>query len=285
VRAGTIAGAAQRLHVTAPAVGQQLKLLERAVGMPLLERAPEGFQPTDAGRELIAAADRIEEELESCRLTLDLIRTGKVGSVTLGAVSTAKYFAPQLLAAFWESHPDVEVKLVIGNRSEIIGAIAEHEVDITVMGRPPVELALDTAVIGEHPHVIIATPTHGLAGRRITRRALGDETFLVREPGSGTRQLTDRLFASAGIQPPLGMEISSNETIKQAVMAGLGVALISAHTVAAEIADGRLVALDVDGFPVVRQWYAVRRAAGHLLPAAEALWGFLVEKTRRHLPR
>lgn len=283
-RTSTIAGAAQQLHVTAPAVGQQLKLLERSVGMPLLERSPDGFTLTDAGREVVAAADRIEAELQSCALTLELIRSGKVGSVTLGAVSTAKYFAPQLLAAFWERHPDVAVKLVVGNREEIVDAIAAHEVDITVMGRPPAELALDTAEIGEHPHVVIAAPNHKLAGRRVTRKALRHETFLVREPGSGTRQLTERLFATVGIQPDLGMEITSNETIKQAVIAGLGVAVISAHTVAAEIADGRLVALDVDGFPIVRHWYAVRRSAGHLLPAAAALWTFLRDETRNHLP-
>ncbi|HWL45659.1 MAG TPA: LysR family transcriptional regulator [Ilumatobacter sp.] len=283
-RYGTIAAAAQQLHVTAPAVGQQLKLLERAAGMPLLERTPDGFRPTDAGRELIATADRIDAELESCRMTLDLLQSGKLGSVTLGAVSTAKYFAPRLLAAFWDSHPDVEVKLVIGNRSEIVEAIATHAVDITVMGRPPDELALETEVIGEHPHVVIAVPGHRMAGRRVTRAALADETFLVREPGSGTRQLTERLFVGAGIQPPLGMEIGSNETIKQAVIAGLGVAVISAHTVAAELADGRLIALDVDGFPMLRRWYAVRRAAGHLLPAGAALWAFLAEHTRDHLP-
>ncbi|HKE75705.1 MAG TPA: LysR family transcriptional regulator [Acidimicrobiales bacterium] len=283
-RTGTIAAGAQRLHVTAPAVGQQLKLLEQAVGMPVLVRSPDGFRPTDAGRELLAVADRIEAELEGCALTLDLIREGKVGSVTLGAVSTAKYFAPQLLAAFWDRHPDIEVTLVIGNRSEIVEAITAHEVDITVMGRPPAGLALETTEIGEHPHVVVAAPDHPRVGQRVTRRALGRETFLVREPGSGTRQLAERLFAGAEIAPRVGMEITSNETIKQAVIAGLGVALISAHTVAAEVHDGRLVCLDVDGFPVVRHWYGVRHAAGQHLPACEALWAFLGERGREHLP-
>lgn len=285
VRTGTIAAAAHQLHVTAPAVGQQLKLLERAVGMPLLERTGGGFRPTNAGQQLIASAERIETELSSCRELLDLLRSGKIGSVSLGAVSTAKYFAPHLLAAFWQQHPDVEVKLVIGNRREIIEAIAAYEVDITVMGRPPDELDLETTAIGDHPHVVIAAPGHRLAGRRVTRRALGRETLLIREAGSGTRQLTDRLIAGAGIRPEVGMEIASNETIKQAVIADLGVAVISAHTVAAEIADRRLITLDVDGFPVVRQWYAVRRAGTRPLPAAAAMWSFLAHRTRDLLPR
>ncbi len=285
VRQGTIAAAAEQLHLTAPAVGQQLKLLERAVGVPLLDRTADGLVPTDAGRELLAAADRIDDELDSCSRAIDLIRLGKIGSVTLGAVSTAKYFAPGLLAAFWHSHPDVDVKLQVGNRQETIDAIADHGVDIAIMGRPPAELALDARVLGPHPHVIIAAPSHPLAGAELIRpKQLHNERFLLREVGSGTRSLTEWLFVTANIQPRISMEITSNETIKQAVMAELGVALISAHTVSAELADGRLVMLRVDKTPIMRQWIAVRRQPGHLAPAAQLLWDFLGERAREHLP-
>lgn len=285
VRHGSIARAAERLHVTPPAVGQQIRLLERAAGTALLERTPNGFRPTDAGCELVAMSDRIEAEIDNSARVLELIRTGKVGSVTLGAVSTAKYFAPQLLAAFWGRHDEVDVRLVIGNRHETIEALAEHAVDVAIMGRPPHELNLVTEVIGDHPHVIIAPPDHPLARRpKVRQRDLERETFLVREPGSGTRQLTESLFAGAGIEPRIGMEIASNETIKQAVIAGLGVALLSAHTIAAELDDQRLVALAVEGLPIMRRWYAVRPTAAPPPPAVAAMWKFLTAEAVNHLP-
>jgi LysR family transcriptional regulator, low CO2-responsive transcriptional regulator len=284
-RYGTISAAAQALHVTAPAVGQQIRLLERAAGTPLTERTPRGLRITDAGREMVATAGRIEAELDSCRETIDQIATGKVGTVSLGAVSTAKYFAPSALAGFWRSHPDVDVRLVIGNRRETIAAIEDLTVDITIMGRPPKQLDLDTITIGDHPHLVIAGPEHPCAGRRnIEFASIADEKFLVREQGSGTRSLTDWLFTDAGLTPNIGMEITSNETIKQAVMAGLGLSLLSAHTVAVELAAGRLIALDVVGLPIVRQWHAVKRSQGHLSPAGEALWAYLGAHAKDHLP-
>ncbi len=285
VRFGTISAAAEHLHLTAQAVGQQLKLLERAVGMPLTQRVPSGLVATDAGREVLAAAERIDDELTSCAQAVELIQSGQVGSVVLGAVSTAKYFSPQLLAAFWRAHADVDVKLQIGNRQETIAAIERHEVDITIMGRPPAELDLDERVLGPHPHAIIASPNHPLAtATSIDPAQLHGEQFIVREVGSGTRSLTEWLFVQANIQPDIAMEISSNETIKQAVMADLGVALISGHTAAAEIADGRLVVLPVSETPIMRQWIAVRRQPGHLAPAAQLLWDFLADHAAEHLP-
>ncbi len=282
---GSISAAAKHLHLTPPAVGQQLKLLERAVGLPLTTRTPRGLRPTDAGREVLVAAANIEAELESCRRILSNIAAGSVGNVALGAVSTAKYFAPQLLAAFWHEHPDIHVTLSIGNRQETIAAIAAADVDMAIMGRPPEELDLETEVIGSHPHVVIAAPDHPLAGaRKVSLARLCDERVVVREHGSGTRLLHDGLFARAGRQPRIAMEVASNETIKQAVIAGLGVALISAHTVAAELDDERLVALHVDGTPIMRQWYAVKRRKSHPSPASDALWSSLVEHAADHLP-
>ncbi len=285
VQAGTIAGAAKELHVTPPAVAQQLRLLERSVGMTLVYRAAGGLHPTDAGRELLATTARIEAELASCDHLLDVLRDGRAGSLGFGAVSTAKYFAPQLLAAFWATHHDVEIRLVIGNRDETIRSLTDFELDLAIMGRPPAQLDLMIAPIGDHPHVIIGSPRHPLAGAsRIIQRRLGGETFLVREHGSGTRSLAERFFASAGIEPRIGMEISSNETIKQAVIADLGIALISAHTVAAEVDDGRLVVLKVAGFPIVREWFVVRRRSKRLGPAGELFWRFLAEHGARYFP-
>ena len=285
VRAGTASGAAQLLNITPPAVSLQLRLLEENVGLPLLERNPDGLQVTQPGRELLATAERIEMALGDCGQALEALKSGGGGRVSVGVVSTAKYFAPRALATFAKLHPNIEIRLQIGNREKTIAALKGHDLDFAVMGRPPVDFAVERAVIGDHPHVIVGPAGHPLAQRR--RLALTDlagETFLLREQGSGTRLLMQRMFADAGLSPNLGMEIGSNETIKQAVMAGLGIALISAHTVSAEIADGRLKVLPVKGMPVVRQWFVVRPHGKRLLPAARALWDFFATSGAAHLP-
>jgi DNA-binding transcriptional LysR family regulator len=284
-RSNTLAAAAEALHVTPPAVTIQMQLLEETIGLPLIERTPRGHRVTAAGRELVTAATRIDQILAECANGLQSLRGLSAGSATVGVVSTAKYFAPKALAAFARAHPGLEVKLVIGNREEIIDALEQYRVDVAVMGRPPETMELDREVIGDNPHIVIAAPDHPLAGaRQIPLAALAAETFLVREPGSGTRTLMERRLAEAKVTPRIGMEIASNETIKQAVMAGLGIAFISAHTVAVEIADGRLVPLDVAGLPIMRQWFVVKRSDRTLLPAAAALHAFLASDGVGFLP-
>ncbi len=153
------------------------------------------------------------------------------------------------------------------------------------MGRPPEDVEVESAPIGDHPQVIIAPPDHPLAKRRsISPQEIAGETILMREVGSGTRSVAEGFLAKHGIKPRIGMEIGSNETIKQAVMAGLGIAFISAHTIAAEIGDGRLAVLDLVGLPEIRQWFVVRLAAKRMMPAARASRDFLVAKGRRFLP-
>ena len=285
VRAGTITGAANALSVTPPAVTLHMRHLEETVGMPLVDRTDRGLQPTDAGKELLATTNRIESALAECSGALQALKGIAGGRVSVGVVSTAKYFAPRALAAFAEAHSEVEMRLSIGNRSETIASLSDYDLDFAVMGRPPEEFAVDSQVIGHHPHIIIAPPDHRLSKRRnIAIGDLSSETFLLREEGSGTRLLMERLFAQEGLKPKLGMEIASNETIKQAVMAKLGIALISAHTVAPELADDRLVMLDVASLPVMRQWFVVKRREKQLLPAAEALWNFLTSEGANHLP-
>lgn len=285
VRTGTITGAARALYVTPPAVTTQIRSLETAAGLPLIERIGDRFQVTEAGRAMLAAAARIDASLEECSHAIRTLQGLSGGRVALGVVSTAKYFAPFALGAFGKAHPAVDVRLTVGNRGEIISAFETDAIDIAIMGRPPEDLEVERTVLGDHPHIIIAAPDHPMANRR--RLALGDlsrEMFLVREPGSGTRNLMERRLAEAGIEPRVGMEIGSNETIKQAAMAGLGIAFISAHTVAYELTDGRLAELDVIGLPVVRQWFVVRRGDKRLMPAAEALRSFLISEGKRFLP-
>ena len=211
--------------------------------------------------------------------------SGLVGNVTIGVVSTAKYFAPYMVAAFRSAHKDISVDLIIGNRSDILRSMDDVNVDVYIMGRPPDHPPLVQHVIWPHPHLVVARPSHPLASEeRIRWKSLANEPFLMRESSSGTRRIIDSLLARAGISPPIGMEIATNETIKQAVMAGLGIAFLSAHTTATELADGRLVALSVDGTPVMREWMVVRHEHVPLSPAAELVWTFLVEEGANHLP-
>lgn len=287
VETGTISAAAAQLGLTPPAVGQQLRLLETALGgVPLSERVGAGQRPTQAGREVLLALDRVEAALGDCGEAVAAVSGAGRGRVTVGIISTAKYFAPFALAAFGREQPAVELRIAVGNREAIVAGLASLEMDLAVMGRPPDDVPIERATVGPHPHIIIAAPGHGLARkRRLPLREVARETFLLREPGSGTRELMRRVFADAGLALPSGVEIGSNETIKQAVMAGMGIALLSAHTVAAELADGRLVALSVQGLPVTREWFIVRHRDKRLLPAAQALWSFLAENGAAFLPR
>jgi len=285
VRTKSVTGGAKWLHVTQPAVTLQIKNLQDRAELPLLQRTGAGMVPTEAGEALMLLWERIEAALADCRVTLDMIKGLTGGRVSIGVVSTAKYFAPFAIAAFARTHPGIDVRLVIGNRGEIIRALSNFALDVALIGRPPPELELDKVRIGEHPHVIIAPPGHRLARTESVAVAdLAKEIFLNREPGSGTRALMERMFAEAGVTPRIGMEIASNETIKQAVMAGLGIAFLSAHTVAHELADGRLVSLSVAGLPLMRDWFVVRLVEKALLPPAQALVDFLSLEAVRFLP-
>lgn len=285
VRRGTQSAAADALGVTPPAVALQLRQLEETLRVALVERAAEGLRPTDAGREVLATADRIEAALLDCGQAIEALRGMDGGRVAVGVISTAKYFAPRALAAYNRVHPKVEMRVLVGNRKDMIAALERFDLDLALMGRPPETFEIERAVVGENPHVVIAPPDHplvGLTGLPLAR--LAGERFLLREPGSGTRILLDRLLAEAGVSPSAGMEVGSNETIKQAVMAGLGIAFISAHTTAAELTEGRLVALDVEGLPVLRHWFGVRRADKTLMPAVHAFCEFLQTEGASFLP-
>ena len=294
VRAGSVSAAAETLGLTPPAVSQQLKLLEEALGgVPLTVRERDGVRPTEAGEEVLLALGRIEAALAECADAVAAIAGVDRGTVAVGVVSTAKYWAPFALAAFQRHHPGVELKVRVGNRAQIVKALAAFELDLAIMGYPPEDQPLERASIGAHPHVIVAPPDHPLVGRpSLPVAVLAHERFLLREPGSGTHAILRRLLESAGIAVagdaillPGAAEIGSNESIKQAVMAGMGIALLSAHTVASEVQDGRLALLDVEGLPIVRTWYVVRRSDRRALPAAQALWQHIVREGPAFLPR
>jgi len=284
--AGSLVAAAIFLNMTPAALTARLKGLEAEVGMPLFDRTGAGLKLNAAGeiaRDLARAVDRAMREFVE---TMRAVRAGTGGRLSVGVVSTAKYFAPRLIAAFVESNPGLDLRFRIGNRDETMAALKSGEVEIALAGRPPADLPVAKARIGPHPYVMIAPPDHRLAGAgRVARAALAGEAFLFREPGSGTRSLFDYFIGDMEVRRSrAGMELGSNETIKQAVMAGLGIALISAHTIAAEIAERRLVALDVEGLPIVRQWFVLSGAERPLSAAARAFRDFAQSRGADFLP-
>lgn len=283
---GTIVRAAHALGLTPSAITIQLKQIEEDAGITLFDRTNDGVRPTAAGLAFIDAAQMIEERLRQLEDEIDAIKGVRTGTLALGVVSTAKYFAPHLMATFRKSHPGIAVSLAIGNRAEIITKLKNHDVDIALMGRPPRDLPLHSVVFGDHPLVMIAAPDHPLVKKRqITKEEIAKEHFLIREPGSGTRiSLEIYLSEIPGRLDDLGTEMSSNETIKQAVMAGLGIAFISAHTIAMELEFGKLITLDVIGMPIRRQWFSVVRTDRTVSPAMNAFQVFLREKGARCLP-
>lgn len=258
VEENTILAAAERLHLTGPAVHNQLKNLEDLIGSPLLVRSgSERNVPTAQGRALLRAAAEIETSLDRALRHIGALDQGLQGRVVLGVVSTGKYFAPRIVALLKREMPDVDVALRVGNREEIIEAMERGELDLCVMGRPPRTFLAEAVPLFDHPHIIIAAADHPLATDPIVpREALLRERFVMREAGSGTRILASRFLDEIGHDQEAGVtEMSSNETIKQAVIHGLGIAMISAHTVADELESGRLVRLRVQGLPIYRKWY------------------------------
>jgi DNA-binding transcriptional LysR family regulator len=283
---GKIVNAANALGLSPPAVTIQLRQVEEEAGLALFDRTTDGMRPTAAGLAFLDAAQAIEERLRMLDDQMDAIRGVKTGSIRLGAVSTAKYFAPRLMAAFMKEYPDIDMQLVIGNRAETIASLKNRDIDIALMGRPAKDVPVRASAFGDHPLVIIAPPEHPLAGvRDISKERIADEHFIIREPGSGTR-ISLEIFLSEipGRIDDLGIEMDSNETIKQAVMAGLGIAFISAHTIAFEVEAGRLVILDVAGMPIRRQWFSVMRGDHAISPVMATFHDFLMRKGAMYLP-
>ena len=285
-RHGKIVLAAAELGLTPPAVTLQLQQIEHETGTVLFDRTPDGMRPTTAGLAVLDAAQAIEERLRVLSDEIDAVKGVKQGSLRLGVVSTAKYFAPRLMAAFMSEFPGIEMKLGVGNRAETIESLRNHAVDIALMGRPPPDIPVRAAVFGDHPLVIIAAPDHPMVKQRdISKERIAGQFLLMREPGSGTR-ISMEIFMRGvpGWLETSGIEMDSNETIKQSVMAGLGVAFLSGHTVASEVETGRLALLDVVGMPLRRQWFTVARSDRAMTPAMSAFNDFLAKSGARYLP-
>ena len=280
----SFARAAEVLHLTPPAVTMQVKELEGHVGLPLFERTGRQVALTTAGEYMLVYARKVLATLKDAEDAAARLKQVEAGQLTIGMVSTAKYFLPRLLTEFQREHEGVELRLAVGNREQLVKMLHNNEVDIAVMGRPPKELATRTEPFAAHPHVFVAATDHPLL--RVghpTVESLRPYGFILREPGSGTRAAMEKFLEKSHMEPRVVMEMTSNETIKQAVMAGMGISFLSLHTIGLELEHKLIATLDVEGAPIIRAWNLVHTLSKLLSPAAEAFRYFMLERAESFL--
>lgn len=274
--------AAQELYLTQPGVSMQIKQLEESTGIALFEQIGKKIHLTQAGREMYQYSRSIAAQLLEAQQVLDELKGIEGGRLLVTVASTVNYFAARLLAAFCERYPSVRVNLDVTNRATILRQLENNDTDIVLMGRPPDELDVIAEPFMDNPLVIIARADHPLTRKcKIQLKSLTNETFLMREVGSGTRIAMERFFAEKGFTLTSSFEMTSNEAIKQSVEAGLGLGIVSVHTVQLELEVGRLKILDVRGFPIMRQWYVVHRKGKRLPAVAHEFKQFVLAETAR----
>ena len=273
---GSFARAAEALHLSPPTLSLQVKQLSESVGQPLFEQLGKKIYLTAAGRTLAAACEDIEARMERLGEDLAALQGVERGSVKLAILTTVKYTVPKLLGGFCAAHPGIDVAMVVGNREKLLQRLAGNEDDLYIMGQPPEQMDVVSEAFADNPLVLVAPPDHPLVGKkRIAPERLKSEPFILREPGSGTRLTSENFFADHGVTLKNRLEVGSNEAIKQTVAGGLGLAVLSAHTVTAELALGELVQLDVRGFPLIRRWHVVVPRGKRLSAAAQAFKDWL----------
>jgi DNA-binding transcriptional LysR family regulator len=275
----SLARVAERLNLTPSAVSFQIKQIELQTGFALFERVGRRVALTDAGTLLAEYARVVLRSLQEADQAMMALKGTTGGRVRLGLASTSKYIVPHMIARFRAAYPGVAVHLQEGNRARVLQLLTRGSIDLAVMGQPPEDADVLAERFAPHPSIIIAAAGHRLAAApSLPLNALAGEPFVMREDGSGTKAMTEGHFRNAGFQPRIAMVSSSNEMIKQAVMAGMGLALLSQHTCSLELALGLLAALPVEGFPLMRSWYIVQRRTLPLLPVQARLRSFLIEE-------
>lgn len=280
----SFARAAQVLHLTPPAVTMQVKELEGHVGMPLFERNGRKVALTTVGEYMLVYARKVLATLKDAEDAAARLQKLETGTLVIGMVSTAKYFLPHLLAEFRREHGRIDIRLAVSNREQLVKMLHANEVDIAIMGRPPKELATRAEPFAAHPHVFVAPVDHPLAhAGHVPAALLREYDFIVREQGSGTRAALEKFLADEHVELRVIMEMASNETIKQAVMAGMGLSFLSLHTIGLELNNKLMTVLDVEGAPVVRAWNVVHTQSKLLSPAAEAFRYFVLERGEAYL--
>jgi len=272
--------AAEELSLSPPAVSMQIKELETEVGLPLFDRTSRQVSLTMVGEYMLAHTRRVLAAMRDAEDLVARFRGLKTGQLDVGMVSTAKYFLPRLLALFRQEHPGIEIRLqVADNREEIVSLMQQGDIELAIMGRPPKGWPSRAEPFAMHPHVLVTALDHRFAHMEfVPARALAEEAFIVREPGSGTRAALDEYMHTHQMTMRVAMQMSSNEAIKQAVMAGMGVALLSLHTLGLELDHHLIATPETEGLPVMRRWHVVNNLAKTLSPPAEAFRYFILER-------
>lgn len=274
--------AAAELYLSQPAVSMQIKQAEGTIGLALFEQVGKKLFLTEAGRELLHYSRSILQQMQEMEAVFGEMKGLARGHLNIAGVSSANYFMPQLLAKFFQQHPGIQVSLHVANRDAVIKQLDENRADLAIMGQPPEGAEMQAESFLQNPLVVIAAPDHPLARKHhIKPSRLAHETFLLREPGSGTRGVVERFFANYRIRPPSSMQMDTNEAIKQSVQAGMGLGIISRHGIELELETGRLVILDAEHFPIVRHWYLVHRKSKRLSGAAQAFKQFLLNEAEK----
>ena len=275
VRLGNFTRAAQELHMAQPTASVQIKKLTETVGLPLFEQVGKRVYLTDAGRSLYAGCHEVFRALSALEETLNGLRAMESGMLRLAVSSTGKYLAPRMLGAFIQRYPGVKASLAIHNRMTLLERLAHNEDDLYLFASPLEREDVVTQALLPNPLVVFARDDHPLAGARsISFERIAAEPFLMREPGSGTRLLAAKLFEQRGLVPRISMELSDDEAIKQAILAGLGVAIMPRFTLGLEPEPTRLICLDVDGFPLANHWYFAYPVGKQLSATARAFMDF-----------
>lgn len=274
--------ASKALYLTQPAVSMQIKQLEEAVGLKLFEKQGKQISLTDAGEEINLLSNSILQQIDETQHHLEQIASGDQGKLRLAVATTVASVATRLMARFNEQHPAMSLHFTVTNREGLIQLLQDNETDIVIMGKPPEELELDTQELMPNPLVIIAPPSHPLcdSDKPVSLNTLFQQNFILREPNSGTRRAIERFLSARGRSLQSSMEMNTNDAIKQSVAEGLGLGIVSIHTVTSELKQGRLKLVDAVGFPLRRSWYLVQRKGKRLSPLSERFKTYIVEQAR-----
>ena len=283
VRLGSFTRAAEELFLTQPTVSMQIKKLTDVLGLPLFEHVGRNVEPTEAGLELYKSSRELFETLANLEMTVADLKGLKVGRLRMGVITTAKYLAPEILGEFSRLYPGIDLALKVTNRERIIERMHRNEDDLYIMGQAPEdELDVEAFPFAPNPLVVMAPRNHELVGKKnIPLSKIAEQPFIMREPGSGIRDATLRLFAAKDLRPLVRMELGSNEAIKHAVVGGLGLSVLSLHTLALEGPDGPVAILDVEQFPIRRQWYIVYPKGKELSLVARTFLDFAIASEAR----
>ncbi len=281
-RFGSFTRAAEELCLTQPTVSQQMKQLTKAVGLPLFEQVGKRLYLTDAGQEVLTVGRDVSERLSQLEMTLADLKGLKQGNLRLAVTTTAKYFVPRLLGPFRQRYPGIKISLQVTNRQRLLERLSENLDDLYILGQPPEHLDISLRPFLENPLVVLAPHDHPLAQQKnIPLQRLAQEPFIMREPGSGTRMAVERFFTENRASIKVEMEIGSNEAIKQSIVGGLGVSVLSRYVLALEGIKGPLTILDVEGFPLQLHWYVLYPASKHLSVVASTFLEYLLDEGKR----